>query len=485
MTLILGAALLSAAPLVAQPVAPRPFDPSASSGSPRAKSRGDELRVVPSPVEGREARGDAEPSRSVGPGPIGPGPLGPGPFGPGPGSGPLGLLSGAAGLLDAQERGRDREREQRQRETEVYDSGLSLLDDDRWDRAIDRFNRVIEIAGAKKDAAMYWKAYAQNRVGQRAEALATIAELIKAHPGSRYVAQAKQLEVEVRRDTGQPVRPEAQADDDLKLMAIQALQNQDPERAVPLLEKILNGNNSPKVKARALFILAQISSPAARQVLGRIARGEGNPDLQRKAIQYLGIHGNRESRELLAEIYASSGDVDVKRRILNAFMVSGERQKLLNAAQNEKEPELRGEAVHQLGVMGAHDELWQLYTKEGSKDVKKQILQAMFVGGNATRLIELAKTESDPELRRIAVRNLGLLGSKRTADALVEIYGADKDPEIKKSVVQALFIQNNAESLVALARKESDLQLKKEIVSKLTLMRSKAAMDYLTELIDK
>jgi HEAT repeat protein len=135
--------------------------------------------------------------------------------------------------------------------------------------------------------------------------------------------------------------------------------------------------------------------------------------------------------------------------------------------------------------MGAHDELWQLYTKESSRDVKKQILQAMFIGGNAERLIQLAKTESDPELRRTAVRNLGLMGSKRTADALVEIYNSDKDPEMRKSVVQGLFIQNNAEALVAIARKESDMTMKKEIVSKLSLMRSKAALDYLTELIDK
>ena len=64
--------------------------------------------------------------------------------------------------------------------------------------------------------------------------------------------------------------------------------------------------------------------------------------------------------------------------------------------------------------MGAHDELWQLYQKETSVDVKKQILQAMFVGGNSHRLIELAKTEKDPELRATAVRNLGLMGGPKT-----------------------------------------------------------------------
>ena len=77
--------------------------------------------------------------------------------------------------------------------------------------------------------------------------------------------------------------------------------------------------------------------------------------------------------------------------------------------------------------MGAHDELWQLYQKETAVDVKKRIIRAMFIGGNVTRLIELAKTEQNPELRRTAVRNLGVMGSKRTGDALVEIYNTDKD----------------------------------------------------------
>ena len=54
--------------------------------------------------------------------------------------------------------------------------------------------------------------------------------------------------------------------------------------------------------------------------------------------------------------------------------------------------------MRQLGVMGAHAELAELYQTETSVDVKKRILQAMFVGGCADKLIELAKTEKDPTL---------------------------------------------------------------------------------------
>ena len=49
--------------------------------------------------------------------------------------------------------------------------------------------------------------------------------------------------------------------------------------------------------------------------------------------------------------------------------------------------------------------------------------------------------------------------------------------------MNALFLQNNAKLLVDLARAEKDPQMKKEIVSKLSIMHSKDATDYLMELL--
>jgi HEAT repeat protein len=102
-----------------------------------------------------------------------------------------------------------------------------------------------------------------------------------------------------------------------------------------------------------------------------------------------------------------------------------------------------------------------------------------------TRLAELARAEKNGELRLLAVRNLGVMGSKRTGDLLVEIYNTDKDPEIRKAVINGLFVSGNAEGLVALARKENDPAMKKELVSRLSNMRSKVATDYLLELLNK
>jgi HEAT repeat protein len=370
------------------------------------------------------------------------------------------------------------------RENELYESARQAIDEEQWRRAVDGFARVVALNGPKADLALYWKAYAQNRANQRADALDTLAALKKGYPKSRTLEEARALEMDIRNAGGQAVEPAAIQDEDLKLYALQALSQQDPAQAVPLLERTLRGGGSAKLRERALFVLAQMSDPRARKLLTDTAKDDAHPEVQSKALQYLGVHGGGENRALLAEIYQSSTNVSVKKRVLQAWMVAGERDRIMTAATGEKDPELRGSAIQLLGVMGAHEELTKLYAQETVKEVKKRILQAMFVGGRADRLIELAKSEPDPDLRRTAIRNLGLMGKETTGTALVEIYGADRDVAVKKAVIEGLFLQNHADALVALVRKETDPELKRSIVEKLSLMQgSKVAMDYLLELL--
>ena len=124
-----------------------------------------------------------------------------------------------------------------------------------------------------------------------------------------------------------------------------------------------------------------------------------------------------------------------------------------------------------------------MYQKETSVDVKRPILSAMQVSGNTARMVEIAKTEKDPDLRRLAVRNLGVMGGRTAGDALVEIYAVEKDPTIRRNVINSLFTQGNATALVALARKEQDITMKTEIVKRLSNMDSKEAKDYMVELL--
>ena len=369
-------------------------------------------------------------------------------------------------------------------EERLLQKGKVAIDAGRWDEAVEAFSAVASEKGAHADEALYWKAYALNKIARQAEALTAIAQLRKAYANSRWQDDARALEIEVRQASGEKVNPNSEPDEDLKLMALNGLMNSDPEHAIPLLEKFLQGNQSPKLKERALFVLSQSDNAKARQILLQIARGGSGADLQMKAVHYLGIMGSKENRQVLADLYASSNDAGVKRAVLHSFMVSGDRDHLLQAAKSEKNPDLRMEAIHQLGISGGQAELWQLYQAEPSVEVKETILHSMFVGGNSDRLVEVARGEKDVRLRKAAIHSLGIMGG-HTGPALVAMYSSESDPALRGEIVNALFIQGNAKAMVELARKETNPEMKKAIVSKLSIMGSKDATEYLMELLNK
>ena len=251
---------------------------------------------------------------------------------------------------DAEQDARDREQERKDREQEkkdqaqekldrmqeLYDDGREDLDDDKYQLAEQKFNELAQLGGPQTDAALYWKAYSQNRQGKKDTSLATIAELKRRYAQSKWKKDAEALEIEVRQSTGHPVNPESQSDEELKTLALQGLMNSDPQRGVQMVEKRLAGTASPKDKAKMLFVLAQNGSPEAREVLLKIAQGQSNPELQRKAVEYLGIFGGSRAASTLATIYASTGDPAVKRAVIQSYMISGNRDGLFKICKNRK-----------------------------------------------------------------------------------------------------------------------------------------------------
>ena len=371
------------------------------------------------------------------------------------------------------------------REEQLYKDGTNDLNDSQWQQAVEKFSEVAAMKGRRADAALYWKAYSLNKAGHRVEAESTIAELRHDFPRSDWLKDAGALELQIKQGSGQPVDPGRETDEDLKLLAINSLMNSEPERAIPLLQGVLtNPNNSTKLKERALFVLAQNESQPATQVIGAIARGQSGPDLQVTAIRYLGISGTRYLK-LLQDIYAASSDVNVKRAVLQAYMTSGAKEPVLAAAKGENNPELRRSAIHQLGAMGARSELKQLYGSTSSADDKEAILQAFGVSGDSGELIRVATTESNSRVRELAIRNLGPFGGDQAGPALVQIYTNEKDPHLRRTAIQSMFVRGDATDLIALARKETNPEMKRQLVEQLSLMPSKEARDYMLEILNK
>ena len=111
------------------------------------------------------------------------------------------VLAALAAVLPAQEldglRGLSFQAQQGAGEDKDYRRGRSALDAGRWEDAIAAFSDSAARKRAAADGALYWKAYAQNRAGQRDAALATLAALRQQYPSSRWLNDAQALEVEI------------------------------------------------------------------------------------------------------------------------------------------------------------------------------------------------------------------------------------------------------------------------------------------------
>ena len=97
-------------------------------------------------------------------------------------------------------------------------------------------------------------------------------------------------------------------------------------------------------------------------------------------------------------------------------------------------------------------------------------------------LADIARGEASPELQERAIGYLVARRAPEMRTVLAEIYARSNDVSVKRRVLRAFTRAGDAESLVALARKETDPPLKREMVEKLLLMRNKVALDYLAEL---
>jgi hypothetical protein len=372
-------------------------------------------------------------------------------------------------------------------EENLYADLTRAINESRWSDAEALSARVIQQHGARTEGALYWRAYAENKEGRSSDALNTCVELRNSHPKSRWLEECSALEIEIRGQSGHPVPPQSEPTEDLKLLALNSLMQQDEARAMPIIQQILNGESPEKLKERVLFVLSQSNSKQAQDLLKQITRGQTFPELQVKAIQMFSAMQGKQSADTFTDIYRKTSDERVKKAVLRAYMVSGNEDKLLDAAQHEPDPKLAQYAISQLGTIGAVSDLLTLYKATDQEKIKSSILDAFIMTGKngADALGNIASSEQTPELRYKAIRNLGIAGGTEVSPTLVALYKNNSDLETKKALVQALFVSGDTHDLVTLARSEKDPAMRKVIVQNLSLMQNKEATDYMLEILEK
>ncbi len=256
----------------------------------------------------------------------------------------------------------------------------------------------------------------------------------------------------------------------------------EPAKAVPILERFLAGDHPLKLKQRALFVLSQSDSPRAREILLDIVRRGDPAELRVAAVRDLGIAGGKEDLAALSGIWKDASP-QVKNAVLEAWLIAGQSAPILDAARSEPDPALRAKAIDELGAMDASRELSALYDSEKDPALRGKILGSLGVAGDVTALAKVARTDPDPKLRGKAIEAIGIAGGPAAGEQLRALYGAEKDRAVRERVLNAFLISDDARSLVTLFRQEKDPELKRKIVQVLSLIDSPESESLIKELL--
>jgi HEAT repeat protein len=265
----------------------------------------------------------------------------------------------------------------------------------------------------------------------------------------------------------------------LALAAMEGLMQQPPERALPIIKKVLAGSQTTLIKRRALFVLSQIDSQEADDILLQTARSADSA-LRTEAIRSIGIGGHDKSLAALQTVYAG-GDVDVKKQVLQAWMIADRKAEVYQAALNAKSEDEAGEAIHMLSVMGAVDELRKLGDRPNASD---KLVEAYAISGDLQSLRKVVDSNKEASVRAEAVRKIGIIDGEASRTALREIYTRSTVEEIKDAALQGLLIAGDEQGVLALYRAAKTTEEKRNLLRTLTNMDGDAALEVIDDALE-
>ncbi len=272
---------------------------------------------------------------------------------------------------------------------------------------------------------------------------------------------------------------DAEERDSLKMAALEALITAPPERALPIVDKVLAGDNSTELTERALFILRQMDTAEAQTRLLAYAR-DSQGELQDEAIRMIGIGGDSEALAGLGDLY-SNGNGDVREAVLQAYLIADDADAVFQIAANASDEDEFSDAVQMLGAMGAHDQLRELRGRAG---LSESLIQAYAISGDATTLQELAMDDSNPEIQVQAIEALGIVGGDDVGLTLVGLYQNATSADVREAALDGLLISGDDSSVLELYRNSSDTAEKRELLEFLVMMGSDEVWDLIDSALD-
>ena len=209
--------------------------------------------------------------------------------------------------------------------------------------------------------------------------------------------------------------------------AVLAIALHDDARVGGMLKNFITSSPNPRIRSTSVYWLGQVGGEQA--FLASLVRNDAeDKKIRRSAAHAIGQSRDRGTVATLKDLYETVKDVEVRRSVISAVGNSIDEQPafafLLNIAKTDADPESRRTAVRQLGHFAredAVDEVMKIYANDTNIEVKRSALRSLAETKSPRaedKLFEVAKGNDVMEVRREAIRLLGERVSKRSFEFL-------------------------------------------------------------------
>src|SRR5581483_1762248 len=323
--------------------------------------------------------------------------------------------------------------------------GRDAIEEEDWDRAVERFNDFISDHPRHKDVdqALYWLAFSLTKLDRYQEADEKLNKLISEYPKSTWKkdAEAKKIELASKLGTPQTVNKGIDAgDEEIKTIALQSVCQSGSDRCVDLIAEIIrDSKGSMRFRENAIALLGQHGGgKRTTELLKEIVRNQQDVKLRKTAIFWLGQNGDASVVDILKDLVNSSKDNETAEAALFALSQNGSSQAsqlISDLAMQAPTREIRLKAIFWLSQRGGEsvqDQLMSIYNSSQDTEIKKQVLFALSQRSSSSaraKLLEIAQRDKDIEIRKQAIFWIGQSGGEDAARALASIYDSEPNDE--------------------------------------------------------
>ena len=391
----------------------------------------------------------------------------------------------------------------------LYQAARRALTQKDYEAAAKLFDAIVTRYPRSEYApdALYWKGFALNRNGDLDGAVEALEAQAKRYPKADTRSDADALLIQIKGQLARRGDPAAQqavtraasssergcADMEMQIAALDALQQMDSERVMPLLTKVLARRESCSTPLRknALFILAQKSGADREKLLLNVAKTDPSPAVRSDAVFHLSQAKSDAAVDALGDLLLHSDERSVRQNALFALAQNkSERAKTMVRAfalSSDVPTALRKDAIFHLAQDVGF--LMEAYPKVTEQDVRGDILFQIASRPGPETNKWLVSVIVDPK-EAIEQRKNALfhLASRKTdgSDELILVY--DRVPvAIKKDVLFHLAQRGDARSLdklIMIAKSDPNLELRKDALFHIGQSKDPRALKALEEIVN-